>query len=411
MLQIFNDRFEIDEIKNNNILRAENFILIRCPEIDLYFNVSTKEWSNPNYAQLIPKGIPLKMCQPKQFVFRETYLGYYLNSFQVFDLTTSDLKFLFPEYEFIVEQAMKLNLPFIYTAFRKECNEFIKNMNTTSLTKATEMSAKQLTIFQNKVMLLKNDILYYFLRLGMLISSCKGIQLELFEKICDIALNDKVSNQDLEVYNTLILSKPGNITSKINKINNYINSNFFEYHKLWNTLKDINQLDLSEFPELPKINIIEDKIQEMQTKIIMYEDEALYSNLNSKYKEFISKLKQYEYFENKYCIICPQVIQELDIEGNILHHCVGSYKHNVAEGKEIILFLRKTDDSKTPFYTIDLDTDGYIRQIHTRYNGDIEEDPEKEDIKTFLINWANAKSNLVNKKSIKLNYGALTAKE
>ena len=148
MLQIFNDRFEIDEIKNNNILRAENFILIRCPEIDLYFNVSTKEWSNPNYAQLIPKGIPLKMCQPKQFVFRETYLGYYLNSFQVFDLTTSDLKFLFPEYEFIVEQAMKLNLPFIYTAFRKECNEFIKNMNTTSLTKATEMSAKQMLIFQ-----------------------------------------------------------------------------------------------------------------------------------------------------------------------------------------------------------------------------------------------------------------------
>ena len=84
---------------------------------------------------------------------------------------------------------------------------------------------------------------------------------------------------------------------------------------------------------------------------------------------------------------------------------------NVAEGKEIILFLRKTNDSKTPFYTIDLDTDGYIRQIHTRYNGDIEEDPEKEDIKAFLINWANAKSNLVNKKSIKLNYGALCAKE
>ena len=52
-----------------------------------------------------------------------------ISSFQVFDLTTSDLKFLFPEYEFIVEQAMKLNLPFIYTAFRKECNEFIKNMD------------------------------------------------------------------------------------------------------------------------------------------------------------------------------------------------------------------------------------------------------------------------------------------
>ena len=411
MLKIFNDEFEIDEIRDNNVLRAGNLILIRCPDIDIYFNVTTKEWSDPNYAQLIPKDIPLKMCQPKQFVFRQTYLGYYLNSFQIFDLTTSDLKFLFPEYEFIVEQAMKLDLPFIYTAFRQGCNEFIKNMNTTSLTKATEMSAKQLAIFQNKVMLVKNDILYYFLRLGTLVPSCKGIQPELFEKICNIVLNDKVSNRDLEIYNDLILSKPGNITVKLDKINNYINSNFFEYHRLWNILKDINQLDLSEFPELPKINVIEDKIREMQAKITMYEDEALYADLNSKYKEFVSKLEQYEYSEDKYCIIRPQVVQELDIEGNVLHHCVGSYKHNVAEGKEIILFLRKTDDPKTPFYTIDLDTDGYIRQIHTRYNGDIEEDPEKENIKTFLINWANAKSNLVNKKSIKLNYGALTAKE
>lgn len=411
MLKIFNDEFEIDEIRDNNVLRAGNLILIRCPDIDLYFNVTTKEWSDPNYAQLIPKDIPLKMCQPKQFVFRQTYLGYYLNSFQIFDLTTSDLKFLFPEYEFIVEQAMKLDLPFIYTAFRQGCNEFIKNMNTTSLTKATEMSAKQLAIFQNKVMLVKNDILYYFLRLGTLVPSCKGIQPELFEKICNIVLNDKVSNRDLEIYNDLILSKPGNITVKLDKINNYINSNFFEYHRLWNILKDINQLDLSEFPELPKINVIEDKIREMQAKITMYEDEALYADLNSKYKEFISKLEQYEYSEDKYCIIRPQVVQELDIEGNVLHHCVGSYKHNVAEGKEIILFLRKTDDPKTPFYTIDLDTDGYIRQIHTRYNGDIKDDPEKDDLKAFLNNWANAKSSLVNKKSIKLNYGALCAKE
>ena len=411
MLKIFNDEFEIDEIRDNNVLRAGNLILIRCPDIDLYFNVTTKEWSDPNYAQLIPKDIPLKMCQPKQFVFRQTYLGYYLNSFQIFDLTTSDLKFLFPEYEFIVEQAMKLDLPFIYTAFRQGCNEFIKNMNTTSLTKATEMSAKQLAIFQNKVMLVKNDILYYFLRLGTLVPSCKGIQPELFEKICNIVLNDKVSNRDLEIYNDLILSKPGNITVKLDKINNYINSNFFEYHRLWNILKDINQLDLSEFPELPKINVIEDKIREMQVKITMYEDEALYADLNSKYKEFVSKLEQYEYSEDKYCIIRPQVVQELDIEGNVLHHCVGSYKHNVAEGKEIILFLRKTDDPKTPFYTIDLDTDGYIRQIHTRYNGDIKDDPEKDDLKAFLNNWANAKSSLVNKKSIKLNYGALCAKE
>ena len=74
--------------------------------------------------------------------------------------------FLFPEYEFIIEQAIKLQIPFILKAFRSNCTAFIKNVNTTSLVKATEMSAKQMLIFQEKIMLAKEDLIYYFLRLN-----------------------------------------------------------------------------------------------------------------------------------------------------------------------------------------------------------------------------------------------------
>ena len=58
-----------------------------------------------------------------------------------------------------------------------------------------------------------------------------------------------------------------------------------------------------------------------------------------------------------------------------------------------------------------MDTDGYIRQIHTKYNGNIKDDPEKEDLIEFLKEWGNVKSDIINQKSIKLNYGALCAKE
>jgi hypothetical protein len=133
--------------------------------------------------------------------------------------------------------------------------------------------------------------------------------------------------------------------------------------------------------------------------------------LNAEYFAVKSIIDQFVYSGEKYSIISPGTIDELDIEGNVLHHCVGSYKNNVAKGKEIILFLRKNSDPKTPFYTIDLDTDGYIRQIHTKYNGNISNDPEKDDLIAFLKEWGKEKSNIINQKSIKLNYGALCAKE
>ena len=58
-----------------------------------------------------------------------------------------------------------------------------------------------------------------------------------------------------------------------------------------------------------------------------------------------------------------------------------------------------------------MDTDGFIRQIHTKNNGDIATDKDRDSIIEFLEKWGKEKSNLINQKSIKLNYGALCAKE
>jgi hypothetical protein len=268
-----------------------------------------------------------------------------------------------------------------------------------------------LNIFQDKILLTKNDILYYFIRLNKIVLSFKGLDENVFTLLCDLAMNDNVSNQDLDFYYEKIISKPGNISTKLKKVFDYVNSNFTEYYRLRASLKELGNFDEVEYPEFPKPDDISNKIEVLRVKIQNLENEELYKILNAEYFAIKNTIDKFVYSGEKYSIVSPGTIDELDIEGNVLHHCVGSYKNNVAKGKEIILFLRKNSDPKTPFYTIDLDTDGYIRQIHTKYNGNISNDPEKDDLIAFLKEWGKEKSNIINQKSIKLNYGALCAKE
>lgn len=406
------DYFDLDEIKSSNVFRVEDNIIYKLPNNNLItYNVKTKSWDNPNYKELIPNDDVLYYCQPKTYIFRGSYLGYYLNTYRVLSLKSSDFSFLYPEYEFIVEQAIKLNIPFILTSFRSNSTEFLRNDNKTSLVKATELSTKQLSIFQDKIQYLTNGAMFYFNRLTRLVPTFKGIQPELFSRICEIALSDKVTNQDLDLYYNLFLSKKGNLSKNIEKVIGYITNNYIEYRKLWENIKELGRLDESLFPEFPKAEELSTLIPDITVRLETYKDEELYNKLNEQYKEFVGNLQQYTFSNEKYSIIVPKVVQELDIEGNVLHHCVGTYKQNIAKGKEIILFLRKNSDLKSPYYTIDLDTDGFIRQIHTKNNGDIAADKDRDSIIEFLEKWGKEKSNLINQKSIKLNYGALCAKE
>lgn len=49
----------------------------------------------------------------------------------------------------------------------------------------------------------------------------------------------------------------------------------------------------------------------------------------------------------------PRNSEELKREGEQLHHCVGSYAEKVAEGKTIILFIRKEDNPDKPYFTME----------------------------------------------------------
>lgn len=66
-------------------------------------------------------------------------------------------------------------------------------------------------------------------------------------------------------------------------------------------------------------------------------------------------------------IVYPQKPEDIEAEGNSLHHCVGSYTSRVAEKKCIILFLRQTANPEKSFYTIEV-RDHKVAQVRGMQN-------------------------------------------
>ena len=106
---------------------------------------------------------------------------------------------------------------------------------------------------------------------------------------------------------------------------------------------------------------------------------------NTEFKKAAKQYIQYEYSEKSYCIVIPRKITDLVNEGDKLHHCVGrmGYDSKMIQGRSFIAFLRKSDDVKTPYVTIEYSLkDNKILQIY----GDQDSKPSKEVIK-FANKW------------------------
>ena len=63
----------------------------------------------------------------------------------------------------------------------------------------------------------------------------------------------------------------------------------------------------------------------------------------------------------------PRKIEELDREGEALHHCVGTYKQRVIAGETRIFFIRQEADPEKPYYTLEW-KDDHVVQCRGRNN-------------------------------------------
>lgn len=108
--------------------------------------------------------------------------------------------------------------------------------------------------------------------------------------------------------------------------------------------------------------------------------------------------KQWQEYQNElFCIINPSY-EEIKEEGKALHHCVGSYAESHLLGNTSIMCLRKKEEPKKPFYTIEIKNNTVV-QIHGFANKWLGNDPEAIP---FVANWLKA-NNINCTKNILIN--------
>lgn len=115
--------------------------------------------------------------------------------------------------------------------------------------------------------------------------------------------------------------------------------------------------------------------------------EKKYPHVNGICKEIQEK---YAYADEIYTITAPSNVLDILKEGRMLHHCVGNdgagerYYDRMERRESFVLFLRRTDEPNDPYYTLEVEPDGTVRQKRTLF------DRQHEDIEQateFLVKW------------------------
>ena len=107
---------------------------------------------------------------------------------------------------------------------------------------------------------------------------------------------------------------------------------------------------------------------------------------------------KYEHASEEYTIVVPTGALDIIVEGDILDHCLrGSdrYWDRIETHESYILFLRRTSAIDTPYYTLEIEPDGTVRQLRTfgdSQSGDIQE------ARNFLREWQTVVAKRLTKK-------------
>jgi hypothetical protein len=151
-------------------------------------------------------------------------------------------------------------------------------------------------------------------------------------------------------------------------------------------------------------------LHEMQNQISALNkleiEKAALQEMDKQYAPWKEQLKKALEWKNRnFGIFIPESLAELTMEGKILHHCVGSYKRDVAQRKEGILFLRKLSCPDMPYYTLDVVKEPSGKYTVRQCHGNCNSNPTPEVIEA-LKKWA-ADTGKVDESSIKDDYRAL----
>lgn len=87
-----------------------------------------------------------------------------------------------------------------------------------------------------------------------------------------------------------------------------------------------------------------------------------------KVKEQLPKLQKFEFTSGEYTIVAPKSVQDIVTEGTILRHCVHTcdyYFSRIQTDESYLFFLRRSKHPDMPWYTLEVEPSGNIRQKRT----------------------------------------------
>ena len=147
--------------------------------------------------------------------------------------------------------------------------------------------------------------------------------------------------------------------------------NMLYYFDYLNMLKDLN-IDPTGDANLiiPKdLKKAHDNAVELLNQLKIEQKRKENEKLQQEYEETLVKRLKLERVVGNYEFKIPRDIIEIIQEGKALHHCVGGshYIERHSKGQTTIVFVRKKNDTETPFYTLEYQK-GHIVQLRGKRN-------------------------------------------
>lgn len=140
-----------------------------------------------------------------------------------------------------------------------------------------------------------------------------------------------------------------------------------------------------------RVKLLYQRHDELVQQIQMQEEALEATPIIEKHKEVAaicqSIKEKYEYTGEIYSVVVPSGVQDIMHEGNVLSHCINKtdrYWERIEQHETYILFLRKTAEINKPYYTLEVEPDGTIRQRRTYFS---RQDESFEDAEQFLKKW------------------------
>ena len=222
------------------------------------------------------------------------------------------------------------------------------------------------------------------------LNTLNWLQFEQMEEI-------KISQEALQYLNdkNMSLGECEDILKELKSVNrmvNYMKKQKIPPKKLATTWTDYLTMAKAEgydteddIVRLPKdLKARHDELVELRNQRANKEWLKGYAKLDQQIKERLPEAQKYFWEDKTYMIIPAGNCEELMLEGQTLHHCVGSsdqYMKKMAAGETWILFLRKKEDLEKAYYTVEINMkNDQIIQYYSAFD----RQPDKETISKAL---------------------------